>query len=422
MAIRHVKDLPVEGKRVFLRVDFNVPLSKPASAEAGPRRVAPQGPRSIASQTELSVADDSRIQAALPTVRHLLERGARVVLASHLGRPKGTVVPASSLEPVAAHLAGLLDTEVALTDEPVGDGARKVVSDLRDGQIAMLENLRFHPGEEENDDGFARQLASYADIYVNDAFGTAHRAHASTVGMIPHVAEAGAGFLMYEEVENLSRLLGEVARPYLAILGGAKVSDKIEVLEALLDRVNAIAIGGAMANTFLRARGGELGASLVEEDKLPVARNFLRRASDSRVEILLPVDLVAAPAMDADGGTTVPSDAVPAGLMALDIGPKSIEAFTTRVALARTLFWNGPMGVFERPPFAAGTLAVARAVADNRLAFTVVGGGDSVAAVNQAGLADRISHVSTGGGASLEFIQGLALPGIEALERASARP
>jgi len=398
-AIRHVNDLPVEGKRVFLRVDFNVPLSK---ADGHGRR---------------RVTDDSRIRAALRTIRYLVERGARLVVASHLGRPKGKPSPEYSLEPVAAHLAEILEMDVTLTDEPVGDGARKVVADLRDGQIAMLENLRFNPGEEANEDGFARALASYADVYVNDAFGAAHRAHASTVGMIPHVTEAGAGFLMYDEVDQLSRLLGEVDRPYLAILGGAKVSDKIEVLEALLGRVDSIAIGGAMANTFLKARGHQLGASLVEEDKLPIARNFLRKASEAKVPIRLPVDLVVATSFDAESGSPVGVDQVKDDQMALDIGPASARAYGDDIARSRTLFWNGPMGVFERPPFAAGTLAVARAVAENRLAFTVVGGGDSVAAINQAGLADRISHVSTGGGASLEFIQGLTLPGIEALKQ-----
>jgi phosphoglycerate kinase len=393
--IRHVKDVPVEGKRVFLRVDFNVPLEGSGDG----RRVG----------------DDSRIRASLPTIRHCLERGARLVLASHLGRPKGKPAAEYSLEPVAAHLAGLIDADVALTDEPVGDGARKVVADLRDGQIAMLENLRFHPGEEANEDAFARALASYADVYVNDAFGAAHRAHASTVGMVAHVAEAAAGFLMYQEVESLTRLLGEVDRPYLAILGGAKVSDKIEVLDALLERVDAIAIGGAMANTFLRARGHELGRSLVEEDKLAIARNFLRKAAEHKVTVRLPVDVVAADSIEATSGRAAGLDAVAGGEMALDIGPESARAFAEEVARARTIFWNGPMGVFERAPFAAGTLAVARAVAQNRLAYSVVGGGDSVAAVNQAGLADKVSHVSTGGGASLEFIQGLALPGIEAL-------
>ena len=394
-SIRHVKDLAVEGKRVFLRVDFNVPFEGEGDAK--------------------KVSDDSRIRASLPTIEHLRERGARIILAAHLGRPKGKPNPDYSLEPVAAHLAGLLDCDVALTDEPVGDGARKVVSDLRDGQIAMLENLRFNPGEEANEDGFARALASYADAYVNDAFGAAHRAHASTVGMIPHVPDAAAGFLMYEEVDHLTRLLGEVDRPYLAILGGAKVSDKIEVLEALLDRVDVIAIGGAMANTFLRARGHELGRSLIEEDRLPVARNFLRKALDQKVLVVLPTDLVVGEGPRGARGDAVALDDVPEDKMALDIGPRSARAFAEEVDRARTIFWNGPMGVFENKAFAAGTLALARAVADNRMAYSVVGGGDSVAAVNQAGVADKVSHVSTGGGASLEFVQGIALPGIDAL-------
>ena len=395
--LRRVDALALEGKRVLVRVDYNVPLSK------GDKR---------------TVTDDSRIQASLKTVRHCLDNGARLILASHLGRPKGQSNPAYSLEPVASHLAGLLDLDVHLTDEPVGDGARKVISDLRDGQVAMLENLRFSPGEEANDEHFARQLASYADVYVGDAFGAAHRAHASTVGVVPMVSEACAGFLLAAEVEALSRLIGEVDRPYLAILGGAKVSDKIEVLEALLSRVNALIIGGAMANTFLAARGHSLGKSLVEEDKLAVARSFLRKAGDANVRILLPADLVVADSLEADTGHRVNANEVPAESMALDIGPETARSFAKEIAAARTIFWNGPMGVFEKPAFADGTLAVAKAVADNRLAFSVVGGGDSVAAVNQAGLASAISHVSTGGGASLEFVQGRELPGIAALARA----
>jgi phosphoglycerate kinase len=397
VTVKSVEELPLEAKRVFLRVDLNVPL-----ATEGQRR---------------RVSDDARIQASLPTIRHCLDRGARLILASHLGRPKGKVVPEYSLEPVAALLAEILDLEVALTDEPVGDGARKVVSDLRDGQVGMLENLRFHPGEEKNEDGFARALASYADVYVNDAFGAAHRAHASTVGMVPHVTAAGAGFLMKGEVDALSRLLDEVDRPYLAVLGGAKVSDKIQVLEALLDRVDAILVGGAMANTFLKAQGVEVGASLVEDDRLPVARSFLRKAREKGVEVALPVDTIVAGSLDAPTGTVFALDQVPEDGLILDIGPRTAESFAARIGRARTLFWNGPMGVFEKRPFAGGTMAVARAFADNRLAFTVVGGGDSAAAVVQAGVADRISHVSTGGGASLEFVQGLTLPGIEALER-----
>ncbi len=397
--IRAVTDLAVEGKRVFVRVDHNVPLAK---ADGG--------------GAHRKVADDARIRATLPTLRHLIERGARIVLGSHLGRPDGQTKPEYSLEPVAQRLAELLELDVALADEPVGDGARKVVSDLRDGQIAMLENLRFHPGEEANDEQFARTLASYCDVYVNDAFGTAHRAHASTTGMVKHVAEKGAGFVMAREIDFLSRLLGDVDRPYVAVLGGAKVSDKIEVLDALLERVNAIVIGGAMANTFLEAQGKSLGKSKVERDKLPIARNFLRKAAEKRIAVHLPTDVVVASGLDADAATPVAVDAIPADAMALDIGPSTIEAYRRTLGAARTVFWNGPMGVFEKPRFAAGTVAVARALADNKLALTVVGGGDSAAAIAQAGLADKVSHVSTGGGASLEFVQGLELPGIAALK------
>jgi phosphoglycerate kinase len=396
--IKAVTDLAVEGKRVFVRVDFNVPLTKP---EKGAAR---------------KVSDDARIAATLPTLRHLIERGARIVLGSHLGRPDGEVVPEYSLEPIAQRLAELLEQDVTLADEPVGDGARKVVSDLRDGQIAMLENLRFHPGEEANEEQFARTLASYADVYVNDAFGTAHRAHASTAGMVKFVAEKGAGFVMAKEIDFLSRLLGEVDRPYVAVLGGAKVSDKIEVLDALLERVNSIVIGGAMANTFLEAQGKSLGTSKVERDKLPIARNFLRKAVEKRIAVHLPTDVVVAISLDAEGATPVSVDAIPAEAMALDIGPVTIEAYRKVLGAARTVFWNGPMGVFEKPKFAAGTLAVARALAENKLALTVVGGGDSAAAIAKAGLADKVSHVSTGGGASLEFVQGVELPGIAALK------
>jgi phosphoglycerate kinase len=391
--IVHVEQLPVEGKRVFVRVDLNVPLNK----------------------ADRTVSDDSRIRAVLPTIRHLVDRGARIILGSHLGRPDGQVKPELSLEPVAARLAELLDQEVILADEPAGDGARKVVGDLREGQIALLENLRFAPGEEENDDGFARQLASYCDVYVNDAFGTAHRAHASTAGMVRYVSQKGAGYVMAKEIDVLSRLLGDVDRPYLAVVGGAKVSDKIEVLDALLDRVDAIAIGGAMANTFLTAQGKTLGKSKVEADKLPMARNFLRKASEKNCTVHLPTDVVIATGLDAEESRVVTIDTVPGELMALDIGPATVEGYRAAVSRARTVFWNGPMGVFEKPRFAAGTVAVAKAMAENKLALTVVGGGDSAAAVVQAGVADRVTHVSTGGGASLEFIQGLELPGIAAL-------
>ena len=392
MPIRSVEELPVEGKRVFLRVDFNVPLT--------PSR---------------GVADDARIRASLPTIRHLVERGARVVVGSHLGRPKGGPDPAYSLEPVGARLAELVGKDVILTDEPVGDGARKVVSDLRDGQVALLENLRFHPGEEANDDAFGRALASYADVYVNDAFGTAHRAHASTVGMIRYVAEKGAGLLMLKEISFLTRLLGNVEKPYLAIIGGAKVSDKIGVLEALAGKVDKMLIGGAMANTFLRAQGARTGKSKVEEDKLPLARSFLKKIDERGIPVLLPRDVVAATSMDGAPRTTAIAG-LDAEEMALDIGPETVRGFADEIATARTIFWNGPMGVFEKPAFAAGTLGVARAVASNRRALSVVGGGDSVAAIEDAGVAADISHLSTGGGASLEFVEGKTLPGIAALE------
>lgn len=394
MRIKSIAELPdssLNGRRVFIRVDLNVPLT--------PAR---------------GVADDSRIRACLPTIQHAMKRGARVVLASHLGRPKGPS-PQLSMEPVGLRLAELLGQEVLLTDEAVGDGARKVVADLREGEVALLENLRFHAGEEANDEGFARQLASYADVYVNDAFGTAHRAHASTVGMIPYVAEKAAGLLMMKEIEFLGRLLGAVERPYLAVIGGAKVSDKIGVLENLLSRVDAFLIGGAMANTFLKARGAAVGKSRVEEDKLALARSFLKKAGDRNVEVLLPIDVVVAEGIDAPRGQVVSAESVPDNAMALDIGPDTVRTFAQRIEGAKTVFWNGPMGVFEKPAFSSGTLALAKAVAASS-GLTVVGGGDSVAAVHVAKVADRITHISTGGGASLEFIEGQTLPGIQALE------
>ena len=408
MAIQSVKSLAVDGKRVFVRCDLNVPLT-------------PAG----------GVADDTRIRESLPTLRWLVDRGARVVIGSHLGRPKGAgearraspdegrsplFDPKYSLEPVGARLAELLKQEVVLTDEPVGDGARKVVHDLKAGEVALLENLRFHPGEEANDDGLARQLASYADCYVNDAFGTAHRAHASTAGMVKYVAQKAAGLLMLKELEFLGKLLGNVEKPYVAIVGGAKVSDKIEILDQLANRVQALLIGGAMANTFLAAQGRQLGKSRVETDKLPVARAFLKKAELTNLAVHLPTDVVVAPSLEATSGRVVPVTGLNDEDMALDIGPATAAAYAKVVADARTVLWNGPMGVFEKAPFAAGTLAVAKALAANRRALTVVGGGDSVAAVTQAGVADKVSHISTGGGASLELLEGKTLPGVAALE------
>jgi phosphoglycerate kinase len=393
--IRSIRDLPIENKRVFLRVDFNVPL------EGG------------------KISDDSRIREALPTIKHALERGARLVCASHLGRPKKGADPKYSLEPAAARLAELLGQEVTLPEDCIGDAAKKVVYDLRGGSVCLLENLRFHPEEEKDDDGFCRELAELADVYVDDAFGAVHRAHASVHGLAKLYRDRGCGFLLEKEIAALGKIVSAPDKPYVAVLGGAKVSDKIAVVESLLERVNVLVVGGAMANTFLAAQGKNMQASLVEADKVALARTILDKARDRGVELLLPVDLVVAASTGASVGTTVRADAVPAGEMALDIGPESVRAFAARFTDARTIFWNGPMGLFEKAPFAAGTFGVARAIADSK-GFTVVGGGDSAAAVYAAGdgVAAKMKHISTGGGASLELIEGKKLPGIEVLRSA----
>jgi phosphoglycerate kinase len=390
--IRSVRDLAIESKRVFLRVDFNVPL------DGG------------------HITDDSRIREALPTIQHALERGARVVCASHLGRPKKGADPGLSLEPCAARLAELLGQDVALPEDCIGDAAKKVVYDLRGGQLCLLENLRFHPEEEKDDDGFCRELAKLADVYVDDAFGAVHRAHASVHGLAKLYRDRGCGFLLEKEIDVLGKLVTAPEKPYVAVLGGAKVSDKIAVVESLLERVSALLVGGAMANTFLAARGKNMQASLVEGDKVALARTILDKARDRGVELLLPSDVVVANGTGAAAGETVSVDAVPAGTMALDIGARSVGEFARRLAGAKTIFWNGPMGLFEKAPFAAGTFGVARAIADSH-AFTVVGGGDSAAAVHAAGadVAQKMTHISTGGGASLELIEGKKLPGIEVL-------
>lgn len=387
---RSIRDLDLDGRRVFLRADFNVPMQ------------------------DGKITDQSRIDETLPTIRYAIEHGARVVLASHVGRPKGKPDPEFSLEPVGAKLAELLKCEVLLADDCIGASARKVTADMRDGQIALLENLRFHSGEEANDEGFARELAKLADVYVCDAFGVAHRAHASISALPRLFKDRGMGLLVEKELQVLSRLRNDPGHPYVAILGGAKVSDKIAVIEALLDRVDTLLIGGAMANTFLAASGLNVGTSRVETDKLAVARSLMQRATDRKVKLILPQDVVVAPGLDSPTGTAVPIGAIPADMMALDVGPKTVAAFTAALARATSIFWNGPLGLFERPGFANGTMSIARSLAESP-AFTVVGGGDSVAAVNQAGLADRYDHVSTGGGASLEFLEGRTLPGIAAL-------
>lgn len=386
-----VDQLDVASRRVFVRVDFNVPLT-------------PDG----------KVSDDTRVREALPTIKLLVEAGARVILASHLGRPKKGPEARFSLAPAGERLAELLGQEIVLTDDCVGDGARKVVHDLRDGRVALLENLRFHKEEEANDPGFARELAALTDVYVNDAFGAAHRAHASVDALPRLVPVRAAGLLLRKELAALGRLADGPERPYVAVLGGAKVSDKIAVIEALLSKVDALIVGGAMANTFLAAQGRSMGKSLVEGDKLATARDVLARAAEKRVAVLLPTDVVVADSLDAPVGDVVGVEAIGGEQMALDIGPASVAAFRERLLRARSIFWNGPMGLFERPAFSAGTLGVARAIAE-AAAFSVVGGGDSVAAVQQADLAHRFTHVSTGGGASLELIEGRTLPGVEAL-------
>jgi phosphoglycerate kinase len=394
--IRSIRELPIEQKRVFLRVDFNVPLDGS------------------------TITDDSRIREAMPTIKHALERGARLVCASHLGRPKKGPDKKYSLEPCALRLAELLGQDVALPEDCVGDAAKKVVFDLRAGQACLLENLRFHPEEEKDDEGFSRLLAELADVYVDDAFGSVHRAHASVHGLAKMYRERGCGFLLEKEIASLGKIVGAPDKPYIAILGGAKVSDKIAVVESLLERVTALVIGGAMANTFLAATGKDMQSSLVEADKLSLARTLLEKATAKGVELLLPVDVVVAASTEAGASDaeTVSAGAVPKGKMALDIGPKSVEAFTRRFRDAKTIFWNGPMGLFEKAPFAAGTFGIARALAESP-AFTVVGGGDSAAAVHAAGggVASRIKHISTGGGASLELVEGKKLPGIEVLRQ-----
>jgi phosphoglycerate kinase len=389
--IKCIDELDIESKRIFIRVDFNVPLR------------------------DGEVTDNTRIKAALPTIRYALKMKGRVVLASHLGRPKGKVVKEFSLEPVGLELARLLDMDVILTDDCVGEGARKVVSDLYSGRIALLENLRFHGEEEKDDEKFARELGSLADVYINDAFGAAHRAHASIHAITRFVETRGAGFLMKREVEALGRLLGDVKKPFVAVVGGAKISGKIDVLNNILKKVDTMLIGGAMSNTLLGARGLAVGSSLSEPSSYPVAKSLMEEAAREGVKLLMPVDVAVAASPDDAAFEVVPVEGIPGGKMALDIGPETIRLFASEIDGAGTVFWNGPMGLFEKPPYDRGTRAVAEAIG-NSIAFSVVGGGDSVAAVSQAGLKGKFSHVSTGGGASLEFLEGKRLPGIEALE------
>ena len=385
----------LEGKRVFIRVDFNVPLDKKTG----------------------TITDDARIREALPTIKFAVEKGATVILASHLGRPKPGKTEGLSLEPCGARLAELTGWEVHVPEDCIGDAPKKVIHDLRAGQLCLLENLRFHPEEEADDEGFAKQLAELCDVYVDDAFGAVHRAHASVHALPLMMRDRAAGFLLEKELKALGRVVNNPEKPFVAILGGAKVSDKIEVVESLLAKCDVLCIGGAMANTFLAAQGLDMQKSLVEADKLPLARTIMEKARDKKVKLILPVDLVVADGIDATAGETVETTAVPAGKMALDVGPKTVALVEKELVRAQTVLWNGPMGLFESKPFAEGTLAVARALA-KVAGFTVVGGGDSAAAVKLAGedVVKGIDHISTGGGASLELIEGKKLPGVAALE------
>jgi phosphoglycerate kinase len=394
MAIKIINELPIAGKRVFIRVDFNVPLDKQTGR----------------------VTDDNRIMASLPTIKYALEQKAKVVLASHLGRPKGKRAPEFSLLPVAERLRDLLAQDVLFPEDCIGDGVKKNALDLPEGGVMLLENLRFHPEEEANDPQFSEKLAALCDVYINDAFGTAHRAHASTEGITHYVTEKGAGFLMEKELKFLGRLLADPARPFVAILGGAKVSDKIGVIENLAKKVDRFLICGAMAYTFMAAQKLPTGKSLVEDDKIKTAERLLDWAKTFKVPVELPLDHVVAEKLEKGvASSVVARDKIPADKMALDIGPVTIETFNQIIAGAKTIFWNGPAGAFETPPFNAGTIALAQAVASSG-AVSVIGGGDSVSAVKKAGVADKITHISTGGGASLEFLEGQPLPGVVALE------
>lgn len=386
-----IEDIDVAGKRVLVRCDFNVPLD-----------------------AEKKITDENRIIGALPTIKYLLSQNAKVILCSHLGRPKGEFNPKYSLQPVAVRLSQLLGKEVKMTEDVIGTSAKSAVASMQDGDVVLLENVRFHKEEEKNDPAFSKELADLADIFVNDAFGTAHRAHASTAGVADYLP-AVAGYLIQKEIDIMGKALSNPDRPFVAILGGSKVSDKIGVINNLLDKVDAIIIGGGMAYTFAKAMGGKIGSSICEDDKLELARELLDKAKTKGVKMLLPIENVVANDFSNDAQSQiVPSMEIPDGWEGLDIGPKTVELFKDTILSAKTIIWNGPMGVFEFPNFAKGTMEVAKLVAAAD-ATTIIGGGDSAAAVEQLGFADKMTHISTGGGASLEFMEGLVLPGIACL-------
>ncbi len=392
--MKFLEEIDVKGKTVFLRVDFNVPLDE-----------------------NLNIRDDTRIQASLPTIKYLLQKGARLVVASHLGRPKGQFNPKMSLKPVAGRLGQLLPgTSIIMAPDVIGPEVNRLKSGLKEGELLLLENVRFYKQETDNDPEFSRKLAEGCQVFVNDAFGSCHRAHASVVGIASFIPEKAAGYLLKKEVDYLKKITDNPQKPFVAILGGAKIEDKIPVLDSLVTKADALLIGGAMAYTFLKARGLEVGKSLVEEDKLEIAGQIMKKAEDNRVKLLLPLDHVLAVSIDSrEVAAVADSYPLPDNLMGVDIGPKTVAEYGKLIQSARTIFWNGPLGVFEVEAFARGTMEIAAAVAGSG-ALSVVGGGDSIAAIQKAGLAEKISHISTGGGASLEFVAYGTLPGIEALE------
>ncbi|MGD7043417.1 phosphoglycerate kinase [Jeotgalibacillus proteolyticus] len=388
---KSMREIELKGKRVFCRVDFNVPMK------------------------DGNVSDDTRIRAALPTIKHLVEAGAKVILASHLGRPKGEAVEELRLTPVAEHLGELLGKDVKKVDEAYGEKAQEAVADLQEGDVLVLENVRFYPGEEKNDQDLAKEFAALADVYVNDAFGAAHRAHASTAGIAQYLP-AVSGLLMEKELDVLGKALSNPERPFTAVIGGAKVKDKIGVIDNLLDNVDNLIIGGGLAYTFLKAQGYEVGKSLLEEDKIDLANEFIKKAEDKGVKFYMPKDVIVADDFSENANTKeVDIDSIPSDWEALDIGPKTREIYSDVIKQSKLVIWNGPMGVFELEPFANGTKAVGQALADAEDTYSVIGGGDSAAAVEKFGLADQMSHISTGGGASLEFMEGKELPGVVAL-------